>query len=299
VRRAGDVIPQVVRVVEDARPPEAEGTEPPLPDLPEQCPSCGAPVQKLEDEAVARCGNGMACPAQRQQALRHFASRIAMDIEGLGDKLVTQLVEADLVRTPADIYRLQREQLVALPRMGEKSADNLLAAIEQSRERPMARVLFALGIRDVGEATARALAQHFPDFAALAAADVPALEAINDVGPVVAANIAAWFAEPANRQMLDDLLGFVRPRPTERPAVQPLLGETWVITGSLESMSRDAAGERLIRLGAKVAGSVSKKTTRVVAGPGAGSKLDKATSLGIPVLDEDAFLALLAEHDGA
>jgi DNA ligase (NAD+) len=236
----------------------------------------------------------MACPAQRQQALRHFASRTAMDIEGLGDKLITQLVETGLLRAPADLYRLEKAQLAALPRLGEKSAENLLAAIAATRERPLARLLFALGIRDVGEATARALAQHFGGIEALAAASVEELEVINDVGPVVAANVVNWFAEPANRALLQDLLAHVAPVAPQRRAVQPLAGQTWVLTGALESMSRDAAGERLARLGARVSGSVSKKTSQVVAGPGAGSKLDKATSLGVPVMDEAALLELLA-----
>ena len=297
VRRAGDVIPQVVRVVtDDGLPGANEDRRAGLPaaQLPDACPSCATPLQRVEGEAIVRCPAGMACPAQRQQALRHFASRTAMDIEGLGDKLITQLVETGLLRAPADLYRLEKAQLAALPRLGEKSAENLLAAIAATRERPLARLLFALGIRDVGEATARALAQHFGGIEALAAASVEELEVINDVGPVVAANVVNWFAEPANRALLQDLLAHVAPVAPQRRAVQPLAGQTWVLTGALESMSRDAAGERLARLGARVSGSVSKKTSQVVAGPGAGSKLDKATSLGVPVMDEAALLELLA-----
>jgi DNA ligase (NAD+) len=297
VRRAGDVIPQVVRVViDDGLPGANEDRRASLPaaQLPDACPSCATPLQRVEGEAIVRCPAGMACPAQRQQALRHFASRTAMDIEGLGDKLITQLVETGLLRAPADLYRLEKAQLAALPRLGEKSAENLLAAIAATRERPLARLLFALGIRDVGEATARALAQHFGGIEALAAASVEELEVINDVGPVVAANVVNWFAEPANRALLQDLLAHVAPVAPQRRAVQPLAGQTWVLTGALESMSRDAAGERLARLGARVSGSVSKKTSQVVAGPGAGSKLDKATSLGVPVMDEAALLELLA-----
>ena len=290
VRRAGDVIPQVVRVVlPDVAQQRASTDAAAVPQMPAQCPSCGSPVQRVEGEAAFRCTAGLNCPAQRQQAIRHFAARSAMDIEGLGDKLIGQLVDAALLRTPADVYTLQREQLLSLPRMGEKSADNLLAAIQASVERPLARFLFALGIRDVGEATARALAQHFGDLTQLAAASLDELESVADIGPIVAGSIADWFADLANRGMLERLLQHIRPVPEARPSVQPLLGQTWVITGSLESMSRDAASERLARLGAKATGSVSKKTTQVVAGPGAGSKLDKATALGVPVMSEEEF----------
>ena len=306
VRRAGDVIPQVVRVVprdadEGQSAPLPDGTgdavDAAIPEMPSQCPSCGSPVQRVEGEAAFRCTAGLGCPAQRQQAIRHFAARTAMDIEGLGDKLIGQLVEADLVRTPADIYTLERQQLLSLPRMGEKSADNLLAAIQASAERPLARFLFGLGIRDVGEATARALAQQFGDLRGLAAASLEELTSVADIGPVVADSIARWFSEPDNLNMLERLLLHVRPVAEARPTVQPLLGQTWVITGSLESMSRDAATERLARLGAKAAGSVSKKTTQVVAGPGAGSKLDKATALGVPVMSEAEFQQKLAEWE--
>ena len=290
VRRAGDVIPQVVRVVlPDVAQQRSSTDAAAVPQMPAQCPSCGSPVQRVEGEAAFRCTAGLNCPAQRQQAIRHFAARSAMDFEGLGDKLIGQLVDAALLRTPADVYTLQREQLLSLPRMGEKSADNLLAAIQASVERPLARFLFALGIRDVGEATARALAQHFGDLTQLAAASLDELESVADIGPIVAGSIADWFADLANRGMLERLLQHIRPVPEARPSVQPLLGQTWVITGSLESMSRDAASERLARLGAKATGSVSKKTTQVVAGPGAGSKLDKATALGVPVMSEEEF----------
>ena len=290
VRRAGDVIPQVVRVVlPDVAQQRSSTDAADVPQMPAQCPSCGSLVQRVEGEAAFRCTAGLNCPAQRQQAIRHFAARGAMDIEGLGDKLIGQLVDAALLRTPADVYTLQREQLLSLPRMGEKSADNLLAAIQASVERPLARFLFALGIRDVGDATARALAQHFGDLPQLAAASLDELESVADIGPIVAGSIADWFADLANRDMLERLLQHIRPVPEARPSVQPLLGQTWVITGSLESMSRDAASERLARLGAKATGSVSKKTTQVVAGPGAGSKLDKATALGVPVMSEEEF----------
>lgn len=294
VRRAGDVIPQVVRVVLDGLHDDPAIRVGRLAvQLPGECPSCTTPLQRVEGEAVVRCPAGLACPAQRQQALRHFASRTAMDIEGLGDKLISQLVEAGLLQVPADLYRLRRAQLAELPRLGEKSAENLVAAIAATRERPLARFLFALGIRDVGEATARALAQHFGGIEALAEASVEALEVITDVGPVVAANVAGWFADPANRALLADLLSEVSPAAPPRRSVQPLAGQSWVLTGALETMSRDAAGDRLARLGARVSGSVSKKTTQVVAGPGAGSKLDKATSFGVPVMDEQALLDLL------
>lgn len=296
IRRAGDVIPQVIKVVEGKR----EKNAPPVA-LPDVCPVCGSAIVREGDEAVARCSGGvLACEAQRKEGLKHFASRLAMDIEGVGDKLLETLVELNLVSDPADLYQLDLETLVALPRMGRKSGENVLAAIEHSRETTLARFIYALGIREVGEATALNLAGHFGDLGPLLAAEEEALLAVEDVGPIVARNIVRYFADPDHRAMIERLRAagvtwqVVQADPEAGPA--PLSGETWVLTGTLERMTRDAAKERLISLGAKVSGSVSAKTTRVVAGPGAGSKLAKAESLGVPVLDEAAFLELLARH---
>lgn len=291
VRRAGDVIPEVVRVLPERRPDGARVVA-----LPAGCPVCGSPVLREADEAVARCSGGYACAAQRRERILHFASRRAMDIEGLGDKLVDQLVGAGLVDDPADIYELTAAELAALERMGEKSADKVLAAIERSRETTLARFLFALGIRDVGEATALALAQHFGALEPLMAADAAAIQQVPDVGPVVAARVTAFFADPANRSIVERLrVGGVRwpDLPVQQGSVQPLTGKTFVLTGALQALSRDEAGDRLRALGAKVAGSVSKKTDYVVAGADAGSKLQKAQELGIPVLDEAALQRVL------
>jgi DNA ligase (NAD+) len=292
VRRAGDVIPEVVSVVLANRP---EGGPAPI-ELPDKCPVCGSPVVRVEGEAVARCTGGFTCRAQRQEALRHFAARRAMDIEGLGDKLVEQLVERNLLRSPADIYSLTLEQLTELERMGEKSAANLLTAIEQSKRTSLPRLLFALGIPDVGEATALALAQHFRSLPKLMDASADEIQRVQDVGPVVAAEVAAFFASADHRKVIGEL----QKRGLEWPAMearsvegQPLAGLTFVITGTLESMSREEAQEALVALGAKVSASVSKKTSFVVAGAVAGSKLRKATELGVRVLEEKEFLAVL------
>ena len=291
VRRAGDVIPEVVSVVLAERKGQPARIE-----LPEKCPICGSPVVRVEGEAAARCTGGFTCRAQRQEALRHFAARRAMDIEGLGDKLVEQLVERNLLRSPADIYALTLEQLTELERMGEKSAANLLAAIEQSKKTTLPRLLFALGIPDVGEATALALAQHFLSLPKLMDAGADEIQKVQDVGPVVAAEVAAFFASADHRKVIGEL----QQRGVEWPdmeartvAGQPLAGLTFVITGTLESMSREEAQEALTALGAKVSGSVSKKTSWVVAGAEAGSKLRKATELGVRVLEEKEFLAVL------
>ena len=298
VRRAGDVIPQVVRVAEDS----PRGTQA-VPDLPLVCPACGAPVARAEDEAIARCSGGLHCPAQRKQALRHFASRGALDIEGLGEKLIDQLVDRELLRTPADIYGLTRASLLELERMGEKSADNVLLQIQRSRIPTLAKLLYALGIRDVGESTAKALASYFGSMEALMSADAEALTAVADVGPIVAGHVVAFFADPDNkavvRTLLDAARGGITPiAPPPRPPdeVLPLAGQTWVLTGTLEEMTREEAGELLQQLGAKIAGSVSKRTTCVVAGPGAGSKLTKAQELGIDILDEAQLRTLLQQH---
>lgn len=298
VRRAGDVIPEVVGILPERRPMKdlVEPLNPPFA-MPTTCPECDAPVLRLEGEAAARCTNGLACPAQRKQAVIHFAGRRAMDLEGLGDKLVEQLVDKGLVSTPADIYGLAHEQVAGLERMADKSAANLIAAIDASRGRPLARFVFALGIRHVGEQTAKDLARHFGTLAALMEADEEALLAVPDVGPVVAASIVAFFKEPHNRAVIDALGKAHAWQDGEaRPVVAaagPLAGKTLVLTGSLPTLTRDEAKGLIEAAGGKAAGSVSKKTDYVVAGSEAGSKLAKAEELGIAILDEAGLLALL------
>jgi len=260
------------------------------------CPECGSHVVRLEGEAAVRCTGGLYCPAQRKQALLHFASRRAMDIEGLGDKLVDQLVDRGLVHTPADVYGLDVATLAALDRMAEKSADNLRAAIEASKDSTLARFIFALGIRNVGEATAKDLARHFGSLDRLIAADEDALLAVRDVGPIVAQSIVQFFAEPHNLDVVRKLQAAGVHWPETEGVQQSggrLAGKTLVLTGTLPTLTRDAAKERIEAAGGKVAGSVSKKTDYVVAGSEAGSKLAKAQELGVPILDEDGLLALL------
>jgi DNA ligase (NAD+) len=291
VRRAGDVIPEVVRVVAEKRPPHVRAFH-----MPQRCPICRSQVRRLPDEAVARCTAGLFCPAQRKQALLHFASRRAMDVDGLGEKLVDQLVDGGKVKTPADLYRVRVEDLAALERMGEKSAANLVAAIDRSRRTTLERFVFALGIRNVGEATARDLARSLGGIEALMRADVTRLLQVPDVGPVVAQSIADFFAEPHNRQVVHDLLKAgidIEPVPVQAQADSALAGKTFVLTGTLPSLSRDEARAMIEAAGAKVAGSVSKKTDYVVAGEDPGSKHDKAVALSIPVLDEAGLLELL------
>jgi DNA ligase (NAD+) len=291
VRRAGDVIPEVVRVVAEKRPPHVRAFH-----MPQRCPICHSQVRRLPDEAVARCTAGLFCPAQRKQALLHFASRRAMDVDGLGEKLVDQLVDGGKVKTPADLYRVRVEDLAALERMGEKSAANLEAAIDRSRRTTLERFVFALGIRNVGEATARDLARSLGGIEALMRADVTRLQQVPDVGPVVAQSIADFFAEPHNRQVVHDLLKAgidIEPVPVQAQADSALAGKTFVLTGTLPSLSRDEARAMIEAAGAKVAGSVSKKTDYVVAGEDPGSKHDKAVALSIPVLDEAGLLELL------
>jgi DNA ligase (NAD+) len=290
VRRAGDVIPEVVGVLPERRPIMAPEFV-----MPKRCPVCGSAIERPEDEAIARCTGGLYCPAQRKQALLHFAGRRAMDIEGLGEKLVDQLVDGGLVQTPVDLYRLDLERLAALDRMGEKSARNLLDAIERSKTPALARLVFALGIRNVGETTAKDLVRHFGSLEALMAADEVRLQAVPDVGPVVAASIAHFFAEPHNRQVIRGLekVG-VRGTPMEPVAVDSAVsGKTFVLTGTLPTLSRDEAKALIEARGGKVAGSVSKKTDFVVAGTEAGSKLTKAQELGLIILDERQFRELL------
>ena len=289
IRRAGDVIPEVARVLAERRPAGAQ-----LIELPTVCPVCGSPVVREADQAVARCTGGRQCPAQRKEEIRHFASRRAMDIQGLGDKLVEQLVDRGWVKNPADVFTLQEEQLAGLERMGEKSAQKLLRAIAAAKQTTLPRFLYALGVRDVGEATALALAQYFQDLGALRRAGEDEIQRVPDVGPVVAQNVAAYFQDADNAAVLDRLLaaGVRWPAIVVR-SVGELTGKTFVLTGTLQSMSREAAGEAVQKLGGKVSGSVSKKTDYVVAGEEAGSKLKKAEQLGIEVLDEAAFLRKL------
>ena len=298
VRRAGDVIPQVVSVLRSDRPSDARKIV-----FPKKCPACGSPLERAEDEAAIRCSGGLVCPAQRKQAILHFASRLAMDIEGLGDKLVDQLVEEGHVQTVADLYELNEETLAGLERMGEKSARNLLAALEAGKDVPLARFIYALGIREVGEATARSLAAHFGDWESLADAEEEALQEVPDVGPVVASHLRGFFKSAPMLREARRLLRHLRlqnpPRRAQGDAAAlPLAGQTWVVTGTLESMTRDQAKAKLQALGARAAGSVSAKTHCVVAGPGAGAKLGKAESLGIKVIDEAAFLTLLQDSGG-
>lgn len=292
VRRAGDVIPEVARVVLEKRQGEPDQFI-----MPKQCPVCGSAVEQLESEAVARCTGGLFCPAQRKQSLMHFASRRAMDIEGLGEKLVDQLVENDLVHNLADLYQLQLKQLTSLDRVGEKSAQNLLQEIERSKTPELGRLLFALGIREVGEVTAQSLAQHFRTLGALADASQDDLLEVPDVGPVVASHVFSFFQEPHNQQVLDQLsaVGLKAKDVAEAGDNQPLAGQTWVLTGTL-SMPRARAKSLLESLGARVSGSVSANTSTLLAGEAAGSKLRKAETLGIPILDEDAFVEMLKQH---
>lgn len=298
VRRAGDVIPEVARVVLEKRPqPEPQRFD--LHQRHPTCPVCGSKVTKEAEESTWRCSGGLFCPAQRKQALWHFASRRAIDIEGLGDKLVEQLVDQQLVNTPADLYRLKLSDLLNLERMGEKSAHNLLAAIEKSKNTTLARFIYALGIRNVGETTAKDMARHFGILDNFMAADAERLQQVRDVGPIVAQSISAFFAEPHNVEVIRQLRGSGLHWPEhegEISQVLPLSGHTVVLTGTLSELSREEAKALLESLGARVSGSVSKKTNFVVAGAEAGSKLDKAQELGVTVVDELQFLQLLKEN---
>jgi DNA ligase (NAD+) len=290
IRRAGDVIPEVVRVLPERRPPDARSVT-----LPAVCPVCGSPVVRDGTQAAARCSGGRRCAAQRKEEIKHFASRRALDIHGLGDKLVEQLVDAGLVNTAADLFLLSPAQLAELERMGEKSAQKLAAAIAAARSTTLPRFLYALGIRDVGEATALALARHFGDLASLRSADSTAIQRVPDVGPIVAAHVASYFSDPENRAMVDRLLALGLAWPALEVAERSgsLAGRVVVLTGTLAGMSRDEAQAAIVARGGKVSGSVSKKTDYVVAGAEPGSKLAKAQALGVPVLDEDGLRALL------
>ena len=292
VRRAGDVIPEIVAVVQERRP---SGARPFV--MPEKCPVCGSAVERLEDEAVARCTAGLFCPAQRKQAILHFASRKAMDIEGLGERLVDQLVDGEFVKTPADIYGLGTADLAGLDRMAEKSAANVVEAIERSKHTTLPRLIYSLGIRNVGESTARDLALHFGELDPLLAADEETLRRVPDVGPVVAQSIAHFFAEPHNREVVQGLrkAGVSFERVAKPPAKAGIAGKTFVLTGTLPNLSREEAKERIQSAGGKVTGSVSKKTDYLVAGADPGSKIDKALELGIAILDEQGLLRLLEQ----
>ncbi len=292
IRRAGDVIPEVVRILPERRP--ADTTEIVLPAT---CPVCGSPVVREADQAVARCTGGRECPAQRREELKHFASRRALDIQGLGDKLIDQLVERGWVRSAADLFELPQTQLAELERMGEKSASKLHAALEAAKRTTLPRFLYALGIRDVGEATALALAQDFGDVAALERATVDEIQRVPDVGPVVARNVAAYFADAQNIALVERLRssGVSWPRPEKAASGGECAGRTFVLTGTLPTLSRTAAEEAIVERGGRVSGSVSKKTHYVIAGADAGSKLDKARTLGVPILDEAQLLELLGK----
>ena len=290
IRRAGDVIPEVARVLPERRVAGAQ-----LVRLPSVCPVCGNPVVREGDQAVARCTGGRLCAAQRKGEIQHFASRRAMDIQGLGDKLVEQLVDKDWLKTPADLFSLQAKELATLERMGEKSALKLHSAIESAKQTTLPRFLYALGIRDVGEATALALAQYFPEIEDLRRAGEEEIQRVPDVGPVVAKQVAAYFRDPDNAAAVERLLaaGITWPRMISSDRGGTLSDKSFVLTGTLIALTRDEATDAIQRLGGKVSGSVSKKTDYVVAGAEAGSKLKKAEQLGIEILDEAAFLKLL------
>lgn len=295
IRRAGDVIPQVVKVVLEKRP---KGSLPSV--LPTVCPICGSDIERSEEEAIARCTGGLYCSAQRKEAIRHFASRKALDIDGLGEKLIDQLVDKELVNTVADLFRLTDESLIRIERCGAKSAANLMSAIEASQQTTLARFIYSLGIQQVGEATAMTLANHFCTLDALKAATAEALQEVGDVGSIVAQHIVLFFQQDHNRKVIDELLmqGVHWPEISQPTSVSelPLARQIWVLTGALTVMTRDEGKAHLQSLGAKVAGSVSAKTTQVVAGENAGSKLTKAQALGVPVMDEKAFMVFLQEQ---
>jgi len=294
IRRAGDVIPQVVSVVESDRPADAREIV-----FPQHCPVCGSDVERVEGEAVTRCTGGLICGAQRKEALKHFVSRRAMDVDGMGDKIIDQLVEKEYVKTPADLFRLTAGKLTGLDRMGPKSAQNVVAALEKAKLTTLPRFLYALGIREVGEATAANLARHFGELERVMDADLDALIAVPDVGKVVAAHVRNFMEEESNREVIRELteeIGIHWPAVAVIKAEEidsPFAGKTVVLTGSLSQMNRDDAKARLAALGAKVSGSVSKKTDLLIAGEAAGSKLAKAQELGIPVIDEAEMIRLL------
>ena len=292
VRRAGDVIPEVLKVVMDKRPANTQ-----VFNMPEKCPICGSDVEIEEGEAVIRCSGGLYCSAQQIQAIIHFASRRAMNIDGLGNKLIGQLVEKELINNVADLYTLKLEQLVELERMAEKSASNIVDALNNSKETTLDRFLYALGIREVGDATARSLANHFGSLSSIQSASQETLEEVTDIGPIMAKHIVTFFSQTHNRKVINELLTVgIRWPDVDIKTEQPLQGKTFVITGALESMKRDEAKQRLLELGAKVSGSISRKTDCVIAGSEPGSKFKKAEELSIEILGEVEFLSLLNQY---
>ncbi|WP_321952916.1 NAD-dependent DNA ligase LigA [Paraburkholderia bannensis] len=296
VRRAGDVIPEVVSALLERRPEDAREFV-----MPTECPVCGSRIERLPDEAIARCTGGLFCPAQRKQALWHFAQRRALDIDGLGEKIIDQLVEQNLVRTPADLFNIGFATLAELDRMADKSAQNLLDSLEKAKSTTLARFIYALGIRQVGESTAKDLAKYFGSLDPIMDASIEQLLEVKDVGPIVAESIHQFFAEEHNRTVIEQLrapgkVTWVEGPPVPKAPVGVLAGKTVVLTGTLPTLTRDVAKEMLEAAGAKVAGSVSKKTDYVVAGADAGSKLAKAEELGVPVLDEEGLHKLLEGH---
>ncbi|KPD03061.1 NAD-dependent DNA ligase LigA [Moellerella wisconsensis] len=296
IRRAGDVIPQIVNVVMDQRPKDSREIEFPI-----HCPVCGSDIERIEGEAVARCTGGLICGAQRKEALKHFVSRRAMDVDGMGDKIIDQLVEKEYVHTPAELYQLSAGILTGLDRMGPKSALNLINALEKSKQTTLARFIYALGIREVGEATAANLAAHYGSLTDLMAADIESLKTVQDVGDVVAKHVVNFFRETHNQDVINELVNKAGIYWQEVQVQDistfdsPFAGKTVVLTGSLTRLTRDEAKDKLAALGAKVTGSVSKKTDMVIAGEAAGSKLVKATELGIQVIDEDEMIRLFGE----
>jgi DNA ligase (NAD+) len=295
VRRAGDVIPEVVKIVPDRRPKGTRTIK-----APTKCPVCKSAVVREEGEAVLRCSGGLFCAAQRAEALKHFVSRRALDVEGMGGKLIEQLVAIDRIKTPADLYHLTKDELAGMERMGDKSAENLLTAIDKSKDTTLARFLYGLGIREVGEATASSLATHYGKLAVIMDADEEDLQTVQDVGPVVAARIHSFFAEKHNQEVIKRLvdagLTWKETEPGGQKADGPLSGKTFVLTGTLSGMTRDEAKERIQAAGGKVTGSVSRKTDFVVYGDNAGSKLTKAQNLGIETIDEDSFQKILSDR---
>jgi len=295
VRRAGDVIPEVVKVVPGKRPAKTKIVK-----APTKCPVCGSAVARAEDEAVTRCSGGLFCSAQRSEALKHFVSRRALDVDGLGSKLIEQLVAVDRIKTPADIFGLEMEELAGMERMGEKSAENLLASIDKSKNTTLSRFLYALGVREVGEATASSLAAHYGKLEGIMAADEEALQQVDDVGPIVASRIRTFFTEKHNQEVIQRLIDsgvtWIETEPTQAPADGLLSGKTFVLTGTLSSMTRDEAKDKIQAAGGKVTGSVSSKTDFVVYGDNAGSKLTKAQNLNITTLNEVELEKILTDQ---
>jgi DNA ligase (NAD+) len=286
IRRAGDVIPEVVKVVPNTRKKGTRRIK-----LPNACPVCGSDIERIEGEAVARCTGGLFCKAQRAEAIKHFASRKAMDIDGLGDKLVEQMVENDMIHSVADLFELKKDEIAAMERMADKSAQNLVDAIAKSAKPTLARFIYALGIREVGEATALNLATEYAELDSITAASEEQLQEVQDIGPIVAKHIVHFFAQKHNQDVINQLLKHIEIQQQLKPKTTSsrVAGKTFVITGTLPSMSRDEARAMLLAAGAKVTGSVSAKTDYLLAGEKAGSKLAKAEKLGVTVIDEDTM----------